>query len=67
MSPAGVRGSATARVGIGHERQVALPAGLPTEPPTTVTVRGAAGPGVPRRLLVPGDEGDPLVMAPRAY
>ncbi|MFJ4872179.1 hypothetical protein [Streptomyces sp. NPDC088757] len=62
-----VDGKETARVGIGHERQVALPVALPTDPPTTVTVRVAAGPGVPRCLLITGDEGDPLVMAPRSY
>ncbi|MFE5730607.1 MULTISPECIES: hypothetical protein [unclassified Streptomyces] len=62
-----VDGKETARVGIGHERQVALPVELPADPPTTVTVRVAAGPGVPRCLLIPAGEGDPLVMPPRAY
>ncbi|MFF6834712.1 hypothetical protein ACFY84_23005 [Streptomyces sp. NPDC012438] len=62
-----VDGKETARAGIGHEHQVALPVELPTDPPTTATVRVAAGPGVPRCLLVPADGGDPLVMAPRAY
>ncbi|AVH96724.1 hypothetical protein GCM10010497_55810 [Streptomyces cinereoruber] len=62
-----VDGKETARVTIGHDRQVALPVELPTDPPTTVTVRVTSGPGVPRCLLVPADEGDPLVMAPRSY
>ncbi|MFJ5938367.1 hypothetical protein [Streptomyces sp. NPDC093071] len=62
-----VDGKETARVVIGRERQVALPVELLTDPPTTVTVRATAGPGVPRCLLIPADEGDPLVMAPRPY
>ncbi|KOX49581.1 hypothetical protein [Streptomyces sp. NRRL F-6492] len=62
-----VDGKETARVVLGRERRAALPVELPTDPPTTVTVRATADPGAPRCLLVPADEGDPLVMAPRPY
>ncbi|MFF1507289.1 hypothetical protein [Streptomyces sp. NPDC058326] len=49
------------------DRPVTVPVELPTDPPTTVTVRATPGPGVPRCLLLTDPDGEPLVMAPRPY
>ncbi|APE22463.1 MULTISPECIES: hypothetical protein [Streptomyces] len=40
---------------------------LPTDPPTSVTVRVTPGPGVPRCLLLAAPDGEGQVMAPRPY
>ncbi|WP_329280271.1 hypothetical protein [Streptomyces sp. NBC_00691] len=46
---------------------VTVPVELPTDPPTTVTVRAVLGPGEPSCLLLASGDGEPRVMAPRAY
>ncbi|MFJ8661129.1 hypothetical protein [Streptomyces sp. NPDC093795] len=49
------------------DRPVTVPVELPTDPPTTVTVRATPGPGEPRCLLTTEADGEPQMMAPRAY
>ncbi|MFE5712834.1 hypothetical protein ACFQ7J_18745 [Streptomyces sp. NPDC056501] len=49
------------------DRPVTVPIELPTDPPTAVSVRATPGPGVPRCLLLPTEDGEPHVMAPRLY
>ncbi|WP_435969264.1 hypothetical protein [Streptomyces sp. Qhu_M48] len=44
-----------------------VPIELPTDPPTPVSVRVTPGPGTPRCLLIATADGEPQVMAPRAY
>ncbi|MFF3839337.1 hypothetical protein [Streptomyces sp. NPDC001930] len=46
---------------------VTVPVELPTDPPTTVTVRATMGPGEPRCLLLATADGEPQEMAPRPY
>ncbi|MFE0640079.1 hypothetical protein ACFW2Y_00395 [Streptomyces sp. NPDC058877] len=49
------------------DRPVTVEVELPTDPPTPLSVRATPGPGVPRCLLLPADDGAPQVMAPRLY
>ncbi|WP_318208035.1 MULTISPECIES: hypothetical protein [unclassified Streptomyces] len=56
-------GHATAK----DDGPVTVPVELPTDPPTTVTVRATSGPGAPRCLLLATADGEPLEMAPRPY
>ncbi|MER7956043.1 MULTISPECIES: hypothetical protein [unclassified Streptomyces] len=61
-----VDGKETGYATTGHDRPVTVHIELPTDPPTSATVRAAAGPGIPRCVLeVPGVE--PQVMSPRLY
>ncbi|MBD0712077.1 MULTISPECIES: hypothetical protein [unclassified Streptomyces] len=62
-----VDGKETAQTTTTGDRPVTVPVELPTEPPTTVTVRAAPGPGTPRCLLLVEGAAEPQVMAPRPY
>ncbi|MGW0119011.1 hypothetical protein [Streptomyces sp. NPDC003327] len=62
-----VDGKETGHTTTKADRPVTVPIELPTDPPTAATVRVTLGPGVPRCLLHVEADGEPQVMAPRAY
>ncbi|MBX9424380.1 MULTISPECIES: hypothetical protein [Streptomyces] len=49
------------------DEPVTVPVELPTDPPTAVSVRVTPGPGEPSCRLILTADGEPQVMAPRAY
>ncbi|MEU2116862.1 hypothetical protein ABZ567_14700 [Streptomyces sp. NPDC016459] len=49
------------------DRPVTVPVELPTDPPTAVSVRVTPGPREPSCRLIATADGEPQVMAPRAY
>ncbi|MFJ2935011.1 hypothetical protein ACIO8G_19855 [Streptomyces sp. NPDC087219] len=62
-----VDGKETGHATPDDDRSVTVPVELPTEPPTTVTVRAITGPGAPRCVLYATADGEPQAMAPRPY
>ncbi|WP_328926166.1 hypothetical protein OG429_17060 [Streptomyces sp. NBC_00190] len=61
-----VDGKETGHATTHDDHPVSVPVELPTDPPSTVSVRATPGPGVPRCFLeVVG--ADPQVMSPRPY
>ncbi|MFH9723774.1 hypothetical protein ACH4M4_12535 [Streptomyces sp. NPDC017254] len=62
-----VDGKETGYVVTRDDRPVTVPIELPTDPPTTVTVRVTPGPGLPGCQLLATADGEPQVMEPRPY